>query len=88
MAGIAFRSGGNVVRVLTGGENAVVTSRADADGLKMTELLDEAPVVDVVTVLADVRRRQVIGRFAASRNAIMAVETPGHDSGMVERPDG
>ena len=84
MADVAFRRCGNVVGVLPGGEHAVVTAGAAAEGLRVLEKGDQCERVGAVAVLAQVCRWQVIDRFACRRYAVMTVEAASNDASVIE----
>ena len=81
VAGVAAR---NVCRVLSGGNDAVVTRATISDYLGMIDGKHRGENIRVVAVLADIRCLNVCRVFAGRVRAVMAAGTVTGDIDVVE----
>lgn len=75
---------GDVCQGLAGRDDAIMACAASAKHLRVVDRIDRHPDIGVVAVLANIRRLDVRGAFAGSRNTVVATETVSSDANVIE----
>lgn len=86
MAVVALGNCRDVISVFTAREYAVVTAGTGTERLQVIER-DADPGVRLVTVFAHVGGRQVVGRLAGRRCAVVTADAIGRNSGVIKAYD-
>ena len=81
---IAFLRGVEVIRVLTGRSNTVVTSRTVPENLGVVNGDDRLPHGSTVTVFTNIRRLNMARSLAGGVRTVVAADTVANDICMVE----
>lgn len=84
MAIAALGGGRHVIRGFACGGGAVVTTRTAALDLRMVHLCRRHPGIGAMTRFADFTARNVSGRLARCRCAVVTAAAVAHDAGMIE----